>query len=510
MPIGTYIHLYASHIEHDYSVELTRQRQHIQDKINQLPKISAAAMDKLGQQLTNLRDSFSGANNIIPKVQLESVRQAIEEEMGDLLQGTGVTIGSNGLLDFSGASAGVGKMRGVRQQSAVDPEQLKAKLAHKINKLYALVTQQQIEPGTSLDLNKLKAMVQQAIDMSRDISGDIRKTHTRLDDLVSGNALNLDKIDDAANNNRLGLLVSYVNAAIQLLAPAAAFAKMRGDWFEAFIAAATAVGNTQIEQTVSDLAASMGSTIKGSGTAVSVLSNQNFNRKLVQNGRLSFLGNEKNAAYTISGNPTQGKVDVRVNISAGEGLETLNISAKNYKLTNEGFGYIHVVSGTSLLFLFQEEMPTFVDSFANVFSHYTDEQSATINLASLRRSYAEEARLAIAYRAITGDVMRMSGGMRVNDSANVMVVRNATTGQMKVTSMHEILNKMLSNSQSLSSKISVKANGSPLEALRFSNVYVEGAPDIAKWQRVGNILEQVHATKISASLNAAMLGGSWA
>lgn len=173
---------------------------------------------------------------------------------------------------------------------------------------------------------------------------------------------------------------------------------------------------------------------------------------------------------------SQGKLDVEV----VQGGQTVPISAKNVNLSS---GYdVHIVSGTSLLYLLQDEDSDFVNNYFNAIAKHKD------NTTIKNLNYAHEAaKMTILFKALTGKTFGR------DSDAEVFVINDNKTGKVKVYDMKDLLNKIYTNLDVYSS---VTANEGPIDSLKINNRWSESGYS----ERITNFIAEVHSQKISAAL----------
>ena len=189
---------------------------------------------------------------------------------------------------------------------------------------------------------------------------------------------------------------------------------------------------------------------------------------------------------------SQNKIDVSFNWKD----TLLNISAKNVDLGKEGYRFIHTLSGSSLDYLLQDENPDFVNHYLNLYSRHYRKRGVTYNWNTQKEEIYKVLKLTIAYKGLTGDTYG-----RNNFKTNVFIVHNKSSkkNSVKVISIEKVLKNMFDNSFG---NISVSDNVHNM----YLNKKVEGYPHIAKWQRVANVLQEMHNRKVETSINSSLVG----
>ena len=514
MPIGDYVHLHAASIEQgSASVALNDL------KTKMLSSVSKGAVNQkelanLGNELSKMKDLLQNSGNDASSSG-GKIANAIMEFIEDSAQAAISSIDwSTGRANIKKNSAkGVGQIRGNTTWSEAQRAQ---DALNRFSKLYQQ-TMQATEGGT-LTLKTLRDVVSAARQAREDLTDVAKISLARLD------ALNLryGQRDMAAlktaitmlNNNQynprdknIQLLIRTINDSIRLLAPIHAYQLAQGNLFEAMLSALNYTQEGYVNKTYQELSQMVMAGVKGGGRATVAYRTDRFNKNVADRLFSRSIGD---FSLMANASPTQGKVDVVIqansNSNVGNSVD-LRISAKNVNL-KLSHGWIHVVSGTSLLALLQDENDNYVNHYINIFAQHPD-RDADAKLNEMRQAYTKLTNFLIAIKALTGEVTRISqSGSLVNDSANVFVVNDSSTGQFHIYSMASIKQKLMekyinSTSGELSggrNVISVKYSQS-----RFKNEFVEGDPDSAKWIRVSNVLSDVHATKVSASINISIM-----
>lgn len=174
---------------------------------------------------------------------------------------------------------------------------------------------------------------------------------------------------------------------------------------------------------------------------------------------------------------SQGKVDVSVMWD-----ETpVNISAKSVDLNNY---YIHLVTGSSLLYMIQDLNSNFVNHFLNIFAAHKGSSS---RLSQMKLAMAQEIKLILMYKALTGDNYKRT-------SANVFAVNDINTGRVRLFDMYTLIDKVSKDQQGI---MGIQLNKKTFnENIKFNNSYA-ATPD----ERISRLLTDVHNRKVSVSIN---------
>lgn len=184
---------------------------------------------------------------------------------------------------------------------------------------------------------------------------------------------------------------------------------------------------------------------------------------------------------------TQGKIDVEITWRGDDGLEQLlGASLKNANLGNY---YVHVVTGSSLLFMIQDLDTNFVNHFLNLFAKHKGKDSSIF--MDYKKQMVEEMRLVLFYKGLTGDNYQRT-------SANTFIVNDNRTGKVKAYRTQDLVDKAIENIDTLRG---IQLNGKTFnEKISFVNNW-SSTPDI----RISSLLAQVQAAKVSASIFTGLL-----
>ena len=197
--------------------------------------------------------------------------------------------------------------------------------------------------------------------------------------------------------------------------------------------------------------------------------------------------------YSIENNlltsvlPSQNKVDIQYELKEGN---TLSITAKNYNLSNS-FAFssdIHLLSGSNLLYLLQDEPNNFITHYFNIIADHPSREGGIDS--RLIKAAHEEARAIIALKAIAG------GTFSDKNKATLFAINdNTKTGanSIRLIDIKDIMDKIL---EDLNGNLNVTANNMPLENVRLKNNF---AKDGFKY-RIGALLADSVTKKISVAI----------
>ena len=215
-----------------------------------------------------------------------------------------------------------------------------------------------------------------------------------------------------------------------------------------------------------------------------------FNKKIFTNVTKEF----ENGVLSTTRN-AQGKIDVSLKWQG----EDLSISAKNVNLQTY---YIHILSGSSFLYMMQDLNGDFVNHFINVYSIQGKKDLSTKFIKQKKMSM-DTMKFALMYKALTGDNYQRK-------AANVFAINDNTTsgkGSIKVYTMEQLIDKIISEGL-YNSGITIDGKTTLNENFKIKgNVRVNAAKNTqenniqAAKIRITNILSYLHSQKIHASLS---------
>lgn len=188
------------------------------------------------------------------------------------------------------------------------------------------------------------------------------------------------------------------------------------------------------------------------------------------------------SSINFSSNETKDKLDV---IFSWEN-EKLRISMKNYQLKDNSAS-IHLVQGTSLLYLIQNENPDFVNHWLNLLA--TSEES-TRSQNKIKNTFDRIMKLTIFAKALTGQNLGRSGW------ADTFIINWRTKKKIYVFSMKDIIQAVDYNQQI--AKISNYPKNLPNKKIVPPE---NGSYDAAK-KRIAFMLKDVHSYKLDVYLYA--------
>jgi hypothetical protein len=292
-------------------------------------------------------------------------------------------------------------------------------------------------------------------------------------------------------NKRIGLddqtqnLITTINSVLKTYAATPAINLQKGDLFEYAIALAPAVAKINAGESIDEYMKQLEQQVSGGDRSRVVIDfdknsfTENLNLKqLEMKGYV--VSESTKTAYSYG--TSQEKIDVRLE---WEG-ENLAISAKNVNLGSP-LG-VHILSGSSLLYLLQDENTDFVNHYLNIIATHEDNVSINADIAGAH----EAMKYTLLFKALTGQTFGREGATLfiVNDNS-------VKSGGVHIYDMKGLLNKASDNLEAFTS---VTANGQDIASLQINNSRKKTYSD-----RITAFIAEVHKQKISATLKPALL-----
>lgn len=204
-----------------------------------------------------------------------------------------------------------------------------------------------------------------------------------------------------------------------------------------------------------------------------------------------------NFSLNFNESKSQGKIDVNMTW----GTDEVKASIKNYSIEDAGKTYVDTLSGSPFLFLIQDLDHNFVNHYLNLnVVHNQDQEYNAKYMKNSDKNFEKiNSKDAKDSRTIMKNLLALkalSGASFNRKTVNVLIINNSKTGNVEVLKTSDILDKI----QFLSaSSLSVKGNGVSVSQIKnFENNPAKERDGIA---RINNILQQLHAIKIYASIN---------
>lgn len=352
-----------------------------------------------------------------------------------------------------------------------------------------LISNRKEEIDISVLENYLQRIINLANTNNKAKSFDINKINQTIQELENYINTHQNEKKVSLTNATAQNLIANINEVLKMQSVPMALAI--GDAFEYWLALASQYAGAkaieEADKVVNDL-------VKGTtGRSNPIISLSNFSDEFVSMDDLInsgvFSPNWKpinNSTAFKFDKPTQDKLDVVFEWKGDE----LNISAKNYKLSSDD-KMIHLVSGTSLLYLISTENTDFVNHWLNTVSGNSGDTIAKANLTSAHIAM----KLTLFAKALTG--MGTSSNSNVADT---FILNNRTKSHIYVRNMKNVFNAVDSIIDNDINAVRFKNYPN-----RIPNVWVgkkQGAMDRASaQQRITNLIARLHTYNISVSMN---------
>lgn len=277
-----------------------------------------------------------------------------------------------------------------------------------------------------------------------------------------------------------------LNTSISQYASMPAINLQKGDLFENLIALAPLTAQKIAVDAIEEKMYKTGFVLGGQREKVE------FNKQVFKNITTGF----ENGTLSTSRN-AQGKIDVLLKWQG----EDLKISAKNVNLQAY---YVHILSGSSFLYMIQDLNGDFVNHFINVYSIQDKTKNSLSGQFKKQREISMDTmKFALMYKALTGDNYQRK-------AANVFAINDNTSsgkGSIKVYTMNQLIEKIISKKlytkgitlggkTTLNQDFKIKGNRK-VKATKDTAEYNAQAAKI----RITNILSYLHSQKIHASLS---------
>lgn len=455
--IGDYIHYTSKgYLEHGTTQTgafhgWVSQRPMILEKLkqNKASSLNAEEQKELEDLLTSFLKNEEGNPNIT-KIQKE-IQEKMNELFGDALQSIDFETGNVQAKRDTSSSIGIAK-------NATNIEDI----ISRINKLESII----IENAEKLEIPKgMSTQVRQLKSYYNKLAKEL-KVVKQANGQDAATALLAERTKDLREKKRL------LNELISEYAPYPAVALQKGTFFEHLIAQAPRVAQNEAMNAIGEVIGDVTESVA-------------FNKEAFASQFLTQQVDEILSKTSVS----QGKIDVSLTWKE----KNLGISAKNYNLDRY---YVHVLSGSSLLYMLQDLDSDFVNHFLNLYAaHGKMEGQKNVGidnsrLAAMKSGILQEIKLILLYKGLTGDTSGRS-------SANLFIINDSSKGKVKVLDMYEIINRV--GAQKIKG---IKLNDKTLdEKIKFRNDWDIGSPQ----QRISKLLLDVHARKVSVAIGTEFL-----
>lgn len=309
-------------------------------------------------------------------------------------------------------------------------------------------------------------------------------------------------ISESEKNNKKGKshvagedIINKINNALKKAT--LPYAGAIGAGFENFLGIASVLADSKAEnlsdkevrEMAKELKKQGSSKVVGDATSQVTLDLSKMDQNLVNLNRVKHsLGKgwqqiDEHNEYLIGANETQDKVDVIFKWKD----EELNVSAKNYNLTDKQD--VHILTGSSLLYMIQHENADFINHWLNTIAYGEEDEFLEIDNFNLAH---EAMKVTLLVKALTGQ------GLGRASSADTFILNARKSGggsKVYVWSMKELLDNLTKNLNK-----NVKFSGYP-NKLKMSWAGDSDYPDTSLAQtRITNLLLSLHNQKISVSI----------
>lgn len=284
-------------------------------------------------------------------------------------------------------------------------------------------------------------------------------------------------------------LISAINQVIADYRVRAPINLQKGDLFELAISYAPTVAMKCSLEELNNTLKNVASSVVGTSGKKPPKIDLNYFSKDFQDLSLNAYSKEGN--FLVSSIASQNKVDVKLQWE--DTASFVNISAKNVNLQSP-YG-VHILSGSSLLYLIQDEDSAFVNHYLNIIANHPEDGAVTSQQAQVTLAH-ETMKYAIIFKAFTGQTIGKEG-----ENATVFIVNDNSkvNGGIKIYDLSDVIKKARNHLNSFD----VTANSLPLESLSNSldNSYI---PQNSK-ARITRLLQDAHSQKISVAFNSSFL-----
>lgn len=299
------------------------------------------------------------------------------------------------------------------------------------------------------------------------------------------------KISDLSTNDQAKDIIAQINNTLQIAS--LPWAAATGEVFEDFLAMASIYAQGKSDQITDSLIKEI--LVGSSGRSKVSIQLDKFDSDFVKTDLLqssSAFRNKKGAInsftdYEINLGTTQDKLDVVMNWNG----DKLMVSAKNYKLKDNS-ALIHLVSGTSLLYMIQNEDVDFVNHWLNTIT--TNGKSDRIAKNYLQAAHTAM-KITLFAKALTGQGLNRTG------VADTFVVNNRSKKHIYVWNMKDVFDACINNLDSIKFKNYPET---------ISNNWVGSGKRIPSRtnadQRISNLIAKLHTYKLSVSISPKHLG----
>lgn len=273
-------------------------------------------------------------------------------------------------------------------------------------------------------------------------------------------------------------VLAEITAALSLYCYNGAIYDTSGRFGQMMIATCDDLCYDLAQSTTDDVVTKAAIDIINQGVQGDISSAANFNKKLVSTGYKIFGTNSDNKnQYSIG--TTKNKVDVKIRINDEEVL--VNAKTRSNLDSSDRVILQDVDLYTSLIFL--NSQISGLEDFGN---HWLNIHAANQTVGFQEHSQLDE----ILKKEVAYEALCSGNPFKTNvDSANVFAYVNRSTGKVYVKSARELLE----NINGLDNRIG--------GLQKISTIHLQNIWQQEIWQRLNNILTEIHNAKLSIALN---------
>lgn len=484
--IGDYVHLHAENYKQygttfkgpKDTINFSQQKNRIANKI----KASGITnVNNLENALTNILSTQDDSKSVEAQIQkkIEDIlnkrfaesMQKINWETGDVVPGlargrekTESSTKQIASQQYTYVSSILARIRAIKEaRNGIKSEMKKTELNNILNKIY-------------IDLNAI-------LTEGKKIGKITALKNETLDKELLNKRIMLN--DPNAKN-----LITLINETLKKYATLPAVNLQKGDLFEYAIALAPAIARVQAGESIDKVCKELEKTVVGGDRSRIEIDfdKNNFTNSLDLNqlknlGIKGYYVSPTNKTM-ISYGTSQDKIDI---VLEWEG-KNYNVSAKNVNLKGRD---VHILSGSSLLYLIQDEPADFINHYLNIIATHPDGNNLGADVAQAHNAM----KYTLLFKALTGGTYG-----REDKKAELFIVNDNSVkaGGVKVFEIADLIKKASGN---LDAYTKITANEVDLKDLRVENKFdADGYSD-----RITTFISRIHQQKISASLKPALL-----
>ena len=304
------------------------------------------------------------------------------------------------------------------------------------------------------------------------------------------------------NRNTLEGLLNKTNDLLQTYFSLPATNLQKGDLFEYIIALTKIKANGLGMKELNNGLKKAKENIKGDKKSSVEIDLGNINNEVAQLLRPTNYRIDKDQNTLISIKTSQEKIDVELNWKGKD----IAISAKNINLSSPN-AHINILSGSSLLYLLQDEDTNFINHYLNITATHADKEPSPLLIASAHAS----AKAAVVVKALSGATFKRK------QATTFIANDNSKKGKssIQIYDIYDMLEIATKDMQSLNNYTQVKTGnnkwGKDLSTIRFQNNIIgstnntEEINDNNAAKRIANLLIDMHKKKIYVALSPTLL-----